>query len=202
MNPDCDQILVADDHEVSLYLLKRQLTNWGYRVTTASDGEAALQILASAAAPSIAIIDWHMPKIDGLEVCRRVRSKQDHPYTYLVLLSARGRRDEIADGLKSGADDYVIKPFNPDELKARLKVGQRIVKLERNLEKRVRELETAIVEAKRLKGFLPICMYCKNIRDDKNYWHQIEDYIRTATGTDFAHGVCPACREKLRMGME
>src|SRR6202012_655917 len=102
-----------------------------------------------------------MPRMDGVEVCRRVRANLNSPYIYLLLLTAKSQKDEIAAGLDAGADDYVIKPFDPDELRARLKVGQRVVELERTLERRVKDLEKALNDVKKLKSLLPICMYCK-----------------------------------------
>jgi len=200
MNSTINRILIAEDHYVSRHLLERNLQNWGFEVVTAQDGAAAAKILAGPDAPSIAILDWMMPVMDGVEVCQQVRQNHKSPYIYLLMLTAKSQKDEIAAGLDAGADDYVIKPFDPDELRARLKVGQRVVELERALEKRVKDLETALNDVKRLKTLLPICMYCKSVRDDRDYWRQIDEYIYTETGTDFSHGICPTCMEKLNKG--
>ena len=197
---DSNRILIAEDHYVSRHLLERNLTNWGFDVVTAEDGARAAEILEADDAPSLAILDWMMPKMDGEEVCTRVRQSSGRPYIYLVLLTAKSQKEEIAAGLEAGADDYVIKPFDPDELRARLKVGQRVVDLERTLARRVDDLQTALADVKKLKGLLPICMYCKSIRDDRDYWHQIEEYIHEETGTDFSHGICPACLERMARG--
>lgn len=198
MSPNSNRVLIAEDHHVSLHLLKRNLSRWGFQVSAAEDGATALHLLESPNAPSLAIIDWMMPQLDGLEVCRRVRAMSGRPYIYLVVLTAKSHKEEIAAGLDAGADDYVIKPFDPDELHARLKVGQRVVELERQLGHRVSELETALANVKRLKRLLPICMYCKSIRDDQDYWHEIGEYIHSQTGTDFSHGICPDCLEKFK----
>ena len=198
MSSDSNRILIAEDHYVSRHLLERNLTNWGFEVTTAEDGEAAVKILEGEDAPPLAIVDWMMPRMDGLEVCRHVRALKDRPYIYLVLLTAKSHKEEIATGLEAGADDYVVKPFDPDELRARLKVGQRVVELERTLAKKIEDLQSALADVRKLKHLLPICMYCKSIRDDQDYWHQIEEYIHTETGADFSHGICPACMEKLK----
>jgi phosphoserine phosphatase RsbU/P len=200
MTSDSNRILIAEDHYVSRHLLERNLTNWGFQVITAEDGEAAVRVLESDGAPPLAIIDWMMPRMDGLEVCRRVRQLTDRPYIYLVLLTAKSHKEEIATGLEAGADDYVIKPFDPDELRARLKVGQRVVDLERTLARKIEDLQTALADVKKLKRLLPICMYCKSVRDDQDYWHQIEEYIHSETGTDFSHGICPHCMDKLKQG--
>ena len=197
MNVATNRILIAEDHYVSRHLLERNLANWGFQVSSAEDGEAALRMLESEDPPAIAIIDWMMPKMDGLEVCRRVRAMKGRPYLYLLLLTAKSQKEEVAAGLEAGADDYVIKPFDPDELRARLKVGQRVVQLERNLANKIADLEKALADVGKLKALLPICSYCKRIRDDKDYWHQIEEYIHTETGTDFTHGICPSCMARL-----
>ncbi len=152
MCADANRILIAEDHFVSRHLLERNLSNWGFQVETAEDGEAAFRILDSEDAPPIAILDWMMPKVDGVEVCRRVRARSDRPYIYLLLLTAKSQKEEVAAGLEAGADDYVIKPFDPDELRARLKVGQRVVELERMLARKCAELEEAQAELARLRG--------------------------------------------------
>ncbi len=198
MISESNRILIAEDHYVSRHLLERNLTNWGFDVIAAEDGEAAIRILEAEGAPALAIVDWMMPKMDGIDVCRRIRAVTGRPYIYLVLLTAKSDKEEIAAGLDAGADDYVTKPFDPDELRARLKVGQRVVELERQLANRVMELEIALTEVGQLKRLLPICMYCKSIRDDRDYWHQIESYLHTETGADFSHSICPKCMEALK----
>ena len=118
---------------VSRHLLQRLLTNWGFNVVTAKNGQEALSILEGENAPPLAILDWMMPKADGLEVCSRLRERTPRSQIYLILLTAKNRTAEIEPGLEAGADDYVVKPFDPGELRARLKVGQRVVALERAL---------------------------------------------------------------------
>ena len=200
MNSTINRILVAEDHHVSRHLLERNLQNWGFDVITAQDGKAAAEILEGPDAPS----HRHSRLDDAADgwggSVPAGAPKPDSPYIYLLMLTAKSQKDEIAAGLDAGADDYVIKPFDPDELRARLKVGQRVVELERTLEKRVKDLEAALNDVKKLKGLLPICMYCKSVRDDRDYWRQIDEYIYTETGTDFSHGICPACMEKRFRG--
>lgn len=200
MSPETNRILIAEDHHVSRHLLERNLQNWGFEVISAENGAEAAAILDAPGAPSIAVLDWMMPEMDGVEVCQRVRRQTNRPYIYLLLLTAKSQKEEVAAGLEAGADDYVIKPFDPDELRARLKVGQRVVELERTLDKRVQDLQAALDDVKKLKSLLPICMYCKSVRDDKDYWRQIDEYIYTETGTDFSHGICPHCMEKITKG--
>jgi len=126
-------ILVAEDDPVSRRMLEVFLKKWGYRVAVATDGLEALRILGGNDAPSLAILDWMMPEMEGPEVCRRVREHSGRPYIYILLLTARTLKDDLLRGLASGADDYLTKPFDAQELRARLHVGQRILDLQRNL---------------------------------------------------------------------
>jgi len=114
-----------------------------------------------------------------------------------LILTSMSQPDEIVTGLEAGANDYVTKPFKAPELRARLNVGARMVELQRELADRVRELEKALSEVKQLRGILPICSYCKKIRDDKNYWQQVENYFARHTDAKFSHSVCPDCYEKV-----
>lgn len=195
------RVLIAEDDFVSRRLLERSLQNWHFEVITTEDGEAAWNVLNQDDCPSIAILDWMMPKLDGVEVCRRVRKKVDGPYVYLILLTAKGRKEDITDGLSGGADDYITKPFDKDELQARIRVGERVVDLERALAAKVAALEETLTQVRQLKDLLPICMYCKKVRDDQDYWHQIENYIHSHTGTDFSHGICPDCFAQIKRSM-
>lgn len=190
------KILIAEDDPVSRRLLEATLIKWGYEVVVTDDGAEAWEALQQADAPSVAILDWMMPHLDGVAICRKLRERENSAYTYILLLTAKGSKSDIAAGLEAGADDYVNKPFNQRELRARIKVGERMVELERALAGKITELETALSQVKELKGLLPICMYCKKIRDDNDYWHGIETYLHQHTGTDFSHGICPTCYEK------
>ncbi len=191
------RILIAEDDAVSRRMLEVYLTRWGYQVVVANDGAEAWRVLESSDPPKMAILDWMMPVMDGLEVCRKVRESPFASCTYLIILTARGGANDIVRGLEAGADDYVTKPFDGEELRARVSAGMRIVELQSNLADRVRELERALAGVKQLQGLLPICCYCKKIRDDKNYWQQVEGYISSHSEVQFSHGVCPECYEKL-----
>jgi diguanylate cyclase (GGDEF)-like protein len=127
------KILIADDEAVSLRMLQKTLEHAGYDVTAVSDGRKAAKELCCPDGPRLALLDWVMPQLDGPDVCRTVRRKRSQSHVYLVLLTSKGSKDDIVEGLESGADDYLIKPFDPGELKARLHTGMRILELEDNL---------------------------------------------------------------------
>lgn len=191
------QVLIAEDDRVTGEILARTLQRWGHETTLVGDGARAWEQLAAATVPTLAILDWMMPEMDGPDVCRRVRAERPEANMYLLLVTAREGRSDVVAGLDAGADDYVIKPFDPEELRARVAVGVRVLSLQQKLAERVAELQTALSNVKQLRGLLPICSYCKRIRGDDQYWQQVEGYIAEHSGAQFSHGICPSCFEKL-----
>ena len=188
------RILVAEDDPDTGLLLEVTLSGWGYTVVAATNGTAAWDILQRADAPRLALLDWMMPGLTGIEICRRVRELPNHHIApYLLLLTAKSRKEEIVEGLRAGANDYLTKPFDPKELRARVQAGATIIELQRSLAERVSALEAALAEIKQLRGILPICSYCKKIRDDQNYWQQVDGYLSRHTDAKFSHGICPSC---------
>jgi len=127
------KILIADDEPVSRRMLQGLLTKWGYEVVAAEDGKVAWERLITPDAPRIALLDWMMPERNGVDVCRDMRLQRPEPYTYILLLTAKDAKESVVEGLDSGADDYLTKPFHPQELKARLRVGIRLLELEDTL---------------------------------------------------------------------
>ena len=130
---DQRRVLIAEDDPVSRHMLESFLKKWGYEVISASDGTEALRILQGPHAPQLAVLDWMMPGMEGPEVCRRMREHPDWPYVYILLLTARTQKTDILRGLESGVDDYLTKPFDSQELRARIHVGQRILDLQESL---------------------------------------------------------------------
>ena len=187
------RVLIAEDDAVSRTVLERALRGWGYDVVVTKDGAEAWAALRDDAAPRLALLDWMMPELEGPEVCRRLRALARPIPTYAILLTARDQADDVVTGLDSGADDYVTKPFDRAELRSRLRVGERVLALQEGLAGRIHELETALGQVKELKGLLPICSYCKAVRDDRNYWHRVETYITAHSSARFSHGICPGC---------
>ncbi len=191
------KVLIAEDDPVFRRMLESALVKWGYEVVMASNGIEAWHAFEGEDAPLLAILDWIMPGLDGVEVCRKVRAKQTPVPPYLILLTARGRSEDIVAGLGAGADDYLTKPFAREELRARVEVGGRVVELQHHLADRVRALEDALARVKRLQGLLPICTWCRRVRKDQNYWQSVESYVTEHSDARFSHGICPDCREKL-----
>jgi len=191
------RVLLAEDDAVSRRVVKTFLARWGFEVVAVPDGDEAWRILQGPDAPNLIILDWMMPGVGGVELCRRVREGGHPSPAYIILLTARTSREDIVSGLESGADDYVKKPFHNEELRARVRGGARIVELQTSLAQRVRELEEALTRVRLLQGLLPICSYCKKIRNDQNYWQQVEAYISDHSGAVFSHGICPDCYEKF-----
>jgi len=194
--------LIADDDRTTTTILARALSRWNLDVTVAHDGATAWQALCADEGPSLAILDWMMPSIDGIEICRRVRQDPDRAHMYVMLLTARDTRADLVAGLDAGADDYLVKPFDTEELRARVHVGIRVLTLQERLAERVAQLQDALSKVKQLNGLLPICSYCKRIRSDHDYWEQVESYIAQHSDAQFSHGICPTCYESVRAQLD
>ena len=176
------KVLVAEDDRTSRALIRGALAKLGYDVVEAANGQGAWEAI-SAIGVRIVVSDWVMPDIDGLELCRRVRARPDAPYCYFILLTGKMLgAGHYAKAMDEGVDDFLTKPLDFDALRMRLRVAERIVLLS----ERVRTLE----------GILPMCAYCRRIRDEKGGYHSLEDYVSARTPAQFSHGVCPSCAKK------
>jgi phosphoserine phosphatase RsbU/P len=191
------RVLVAEDDARTGRALTFLLQRHGYEVVAVADGQAALEILLAPNAPTLALLDWEMPRLDGLHVARAVRSLPEHRYTYLIMVTARDAAADMLAAFAAGVDDYLSKPVDAAQLLARLRGGQRVLALEERLAGRVAELERLVEELRKVKRLLPICMYCKKVREDGDYWQEIEAYLHDHTGSDFSHGICPECLESV-----
>lgn len=191
------RILIAEDDATSRMVLASILTGEGFEVTSAEDGGAAWQLLQRPDAPSLAIVDLMMPGLDGLELVRRVRALPNAVPPYLIIVSTKDDKADVVAGLGAGANDYLAKPYDAGELRARIEVGRQLIETRIALNEKVEELELALKEVRTLKGIVPICASCKNVRDDQGYWNRVETYLNEHTEAEFSHAVCPDCMKRL-----
>ena len=191
------KILVVEDEPVSRSLLSAALRVKMVDYVAVGDGEAAWDILQQDFDIKLVLLDWVLPGIDGLEVCRRSRTLPGNLSPYIIMLTGNDRKEDVVQGLEAGADDYITKPFDRAELFARINVGLRMQSLQQSLNDRVKELEAALIQVNELQGLVPICAYCKKVRDDKNFWQQVETYVSDRSAARFSHGICPDCKSKM-----
>jgi phosphoserine phosphatase RsbU/P len=193
--PSAFPVLIADDDKVTLNVLNDTLTRAGYEVITASDGDQAWKKLQQSQA-LLAILDWLMPGMEGPEICLRAQKDPKLKNRYFILLTGKTNTEDLVKGLQAGASDYLSKPFNEPELLARVEVGVRFIELQRKLAERVAQLEAALGQVQRLEGLLPICSYCKRIRNEQDYWERVDNYIEQHANVRFTQNICPECYEK------
>ena len=177
------KVLAVEDDPMSLAILRRSLERLGHDVIEARDGEEAWLAWLSEK-PRVTVCDWQMPKLDGLKLCKRFRAQQGNDYVYFILLTATGATvSNRRVAAEAGVDDFLTKPIDMSKLWMRLRVAERILKY--------------TTQVHRLEEMMPRCSYCKKIRDDQNYWQQIESYINERTGTEISHSVCPECYQRV-----
>lgn len=175
------RILVAEDDAVSRKLLETLLQNRGYPLALCEDGSQAWDLYQREDF-RIVISDWMMPGLDGIDLCRKIREASRLDYCYFIMLTAKTGRANFLQAMEAGADDYLTKPLDNDEITVRLKVAERILALQTDL--------------RMLRGTFPICAWCKRIRDDDRLWHSVEAYLSSHTRADFSHSICPTCEEQ------
>ena len=206
------KILIADDDSTSRNLLKGILEKGGYnKIQLSSSGEEALDLIEKTP-PDLILLDIFMPGIEGYEVCRRVRANESTAHIPILMVTggAVEADESIAKSFQAGATDFITKPIRAIELLSRVKASLMIkqnhdrlidelksrLKAEKEKERLIIDLQQTLAQVKQLSGLLPICSYCKQIRDDKGYWNQIEKYLRDHSGADFSHSICPECAEE------
>ena len=196
MQSEQDAILVVDDQPANLKVLLSFLQEHDYRVYMVDSGRRALDILPKIQ-PDLVLLDVMMPEMNGFEICRRIKADKDLAALPIIFMTALDSVGDKVTGFSAGAVDYITKPFQQAEVLARISTHI-------TLRKRERELEEALEEIKTLNGILPICSYCKQIRNDAGYWQQVEEYISEHSQAMFSHGVCPVCYKKVmaRLGAE
>ncbi len=177
------RILAVEDDAVARSILIKALRRLGHDVLEATDGQTAWGMLNQERV-RLVVSDWNMPEMDGLDLCRKIRARVGAEYVYFILLTANEHSlDNEQAASDAGVDDFLRKPLNVQELWMRLRVAERVLRYS--------------TQVSQLEQLLPICSYCKKVRDDKNYWQQIEGYIRDRTGSEFSHSVCPDCYKNV-----
>jgi sigma-B regulation protein RsbU (phosphoserine phosphatase) len=182
LSPKRTRILLVEDDPISCLLLKTVLEKLGYETVTARDGNEAWDEFNRKPVRLI-VSDWMMPGMDGLGLCEKVRARARTLYTYFILLTAnRTTPENYALAAAAGVDDFLTKPLDREAIRMRLGVAERILKY--------------TAEIRRLKEMIPICVYCRKVRDEDDYWERVETYVQKETGSRFSHGACPECCEK------
>ena len=173
------KILIAEDDPVSVKVLQFTLEHYGHAVVVAGSGSEAWEKF-DAEPVRVIVSDWMMPGLDGLQLCQKVRERPKTEYTYFILLTAiHTGRENLRHAMNAGVDDFLTKPLDREAILMRLRVAERILEFTKQI--------------RLLKELIPICMYCKKVRDDSDYWDQVESYIHVHTGSNFSHGICPTC---------
>lgn len=180
-SPSSGKVLVAEDDPVSAKVLSTLLQRLGYETIVARDGEEAWDAFNLAPVRMI-VSDWMMPRLDGLALCEKVRARERTLYTYFILLTANHTSAEnYALAAAAGVDDFLTKPLDRAAIRMRLSVAERILRY--------------TAEIRQLREMIPICVYCRKVRDEHDYWEKVETYIQNETGSRFSHGACPDCFE-------
>ena len=195
-------ILIVDDAPENIRMLS-ELLRGEYSVRVATSGGKAIQIARSGTPPDLILLDVIMPDPDGYETCKRLKADERSRNIPVIFVTAIGVEESESYGFELGAVDYITKPFNPVIVQARVRTHLTLRRYSLELESqkaalsaRIYELELAKDHIKTLQDFIPICSYCKRIRDDQNYWNQLEGYLQAHSEIQFSHGICPDCLEQ------
>jgi sigma-B regulation protein RsbU (phosphoserine phosphatase) len=188
------KILIAEDEFTTRMMVQVCLENWGYRVDSVTNGVEAWEQLKKPGSANIAILDWEMPELDGVEVCRRLKEMESEVPVYVILLTARDSNTDIVKGFDAGADDYMTKPFNDNELRARVRVAERLVRTQRSLGESVTELKDALNQLEMLESGVEVCGQCRSIFNPyEGKWNRLDDVFNNEADQRFVVNICPDC---------
>jgi len=189
-------VLIVDDVPKNIQVVAGVLSQSQIRMAVAQNASQAFEILERIS-PDLILLDVMLPDINGFEICRRLKESPVHRDIPVIFLTAKVDPQDLIQGFEAGAIDYVLKPFNPLELRARVQT-QLELKRARDAEKElITQLQHALEQVKLLSGMIPMCSSCKQIRDDAGYWKQVEEYIESRSEALFSHGICPECVRRL-----
>jgi PleD family two-component response regulator len=191
-----ERIMIVEDNVVNRRLLAGLLGRQGYATVEAEDGQRAIE-MAQADPPALILMDIMMPRLDGYATCQALKEDPRTRDVPVVFISTLDQELDKVRAFSAGGVDYISKPFQVQEVYARVRTHLAIRRLQRELERRVAELEAALAQVHTLSGLLPICARCKAIRDDKGYWQKVETYVEAHSEAEFSHGLCPQCARAL-----
>ena len=195
MTANIRRVLIVDDDPAMQIVLGGIVESAGWRAELAQNAAEARRALSTPDAAAVVLMDWMLPGMSGIELCRELRlTSEGRPY--IILVTSRSHPEDVATGLDAGADDYLVKPVNPKEVRARIGAGFRTIEMQEELARRVADLEAALKRVTQLERLLPVCMYCRRIRGDQN-WQSVEDYLWERADVKVSHGCCPDCLKTL-----
>jgi PleD family two-component response regulator len=189
-------ILIVDDTPENLTVLRQMLAEQNYMVRPALNGEIAIKA-ANVSPPDLILLDIRMPGTNGYEVCKQLKSEEKTRGIPVIFISALNELDDKIKAFSLGGVDYITKPFQAEEVLARIKTHLTLRGLQKSLEEKNAQLQKALGEIKILQGIIPICANCKKVRDDNGFWNQVEAYITEHSEAKFSHGICPTCAKEL-----
>jgi phosphoserine phosphatase RsbU/P len=192
------KILIVDDDNFSRRVLEAQLQKRDHIVVSCSNGESALETFRKDGTIDLVVLDWMMPGMNGIEVCKKIKADPSRPFVYVIILTAKRDPSDIARALDSGADDFVSKPFDPLEFEARINVGQRTMRLQKAMMEHINELEAAAAQIEQLSKMLPICPLCGTSRNEPQYWEGVKEYVGRHSKAELSDAVCHACEAERK----
>ena len=190
------KILIAEDEYTTRLMVQVCLENWGYSIESVEDGKKAWDIINQKNPPQIAVLDWEMPGISGIDLCRKIKSLDRSSPIHVILLTARDSKNDISQGFEAGADDYITKPFNDDELGARIRVAERIVTIQSSLNSSLEELREALDMVQSFEEPVAVCRKCQKIGAFDGSWRTPEKLLEYPVDPRFIQLGCPNCKKK------
>lgn len=184
---------MADDDPSMRATVRHLLEKWDFEVREANDGWAAWRAFGEEDFPQLVVLDWEMPGLVGLDICRRIRSTFGEEGIHVILLTMRSGSKSCVEGLEAGADDYIAKPFEVEEFRARVMSGERILRMQEALAGRIRDLEGNLEDLRTGGAMISSCSDCGKVRNEKGGWEGLEDYLSRRSGLVFSHTVCSEC---------
>lgn len=192
------KVLIAEDEYTTRLMVQVCLENWGYSVASVEDGLAAWEIMNRENPPEIAVLDWEMPGLNGLDLCKKIKAMERNCPAHVILLTGRDSKNDISQGFDAGADDYITKPFNDDELRARIRVAERIVTIQSSLNSSLEELKQALDMVEALDEPVPVCKSCQKIAAFDGSWRKPAELLQYPVDPQFIQLQCPDCNKSAK----